>query len=297
MVLIELWEKDLIGQGKSKNTIDSYIRDINKFIKWFEETYGREFDGKLLEIDIRYYQSYLLNTKKQNINTITRNMVALNRFNQFLISIGKSKNIDNFNKFIIKKADEFDKTIKILENKDLHKLRRSFYKVDNKRDTAIFETLINTGVRVTELVSLELDDINITDRNGVNNYSFIKIRQGKGKIYREIPLNNIARNAIKAYLLNRSTNISNKVFLGERGPLQRSAINKILKKYCDIAQIEIISPHILRHTFATKLLTESDIDLVTISRLLGHSNSQVTERYYINTTTKDKIKAVESLNF
>lgn len=298
MVFLNLWEEELIKQGKSKNTVDNYKADIIKFRNWFKGTYGQEFDNKVIEMDIKSYQSYLLNVKGQSINTITRNIVSLIQFNRFLGICGATNNnLNSLKNYLIRKVDNNDINIKTLSNNDLNKLKRAFYKVENKRDISIFEILINSGIRVSELISLELQDILITNKNGQNNYSYLRIRQGKGGIYREIPLNNTSKNAIENYLEIRPISDYNFLILGERGPLQRFAINKILAKYCNLAQIDPISPHILRHTFATRLLTEYKIDLVTISRILGHSSSQVTENYYINTTIKDKIDAIKSLDF
>lgn len=296
VVFIDLWQKELLREGKSKNSISSYIADINKFIKWYTETYDEEFQGKLLNMDIKAYESYLLNIRKQNINTILRNTVALKQFNRFLFNQGIEGASKELSNTVIKNNDNRDRLIRVLSNRNLNKLRRSFYSVDNFRDIAIFEVLINTGIRVSELIGLELDDIKLTDRNGENNYSYIRIRSGKGNIYREVPLNSTCRTAIKDYLYVRPNCESENIFIGERGALKRFAINKLLKKYCTYAKIDSIGPHILRHTFATKLIIDSKVDLVTISRLLGHSDSKITETFYINTSIEDKINAVESLD-
>lgn len=296
MVFLDLWEKELIRVGKSTNSVSSYIRDVKKFIMWFEESYGEDFQGRILNIDLKAYQLYLLNIRKQNINTILRNTVALKQFNNFLGVNGINDVSRDILTSTIKKADSFDRNIKVLNPKDSNRLRRAFYSSANLRDIAIYETLSNTGIRVSELIGLELDDINLTDRNGENNYSYIRIRSGKGDVYREVPLNSTCKTAIKDYLNIRPSSTSIKVFIGERGPLQRYAINKLLTKYCDLAKIETIGPHVLRHNFATKLLTVSKADLVTISRLLGHSSSKVTENFYINISTEEKLKAVKSLD-
>lgn len=290
------FEKELVKSGNSENTIKGYIGDISQFIKWFKDSYDREFDGKIINMDLKEYQSFLLNVKKQKVDTVIRKIMAINRFNKHLTAVGASREIDGLSELIIKKADINDKEIKVLDKRSQKKLRRCINESDNKRDIAIFEVLLNTGVRVSELINLELDDVRLTTRNGKSQYSYIKVRKGKGRKYREVPLNNTTRKAICSYLEVRPITNSSKIFIGERGALGRYGINKMLEKYCRLTGIERISPHILRHTFATTLLKEKKVDVITVSKLLGHSSTQVTIDYYIATTREDKARAVELLD-
>jgi site-specific recombinase XerD len=131
-----------------------------------------------------------------------------------------------------------------LSEKDFFRLRRSFYKGNNERDIAIFEVLANTGIRVSELCSLKLSDVQISERKGK-----LIVRCGKGQKYREVPLNSDARKALNEYLKSRADENDERLSLGERGPLTPLGVFRIIKKYARDAGVEV-SPYQVRHTFA-----------------------------------------------
>ncbi|WP_422448986.1 tyrosine-type recombinase/integrase [Thermoanaerobacterium sp. DL9XJH110] len=288
---IKEFEKILKQTGKSQNTVESYCTDIQEFLQWFGQTYGKPFDGRLFEQDVREYRNYLLNILKQKPSTINRKMASLKCFNQFLIQVGSGTEIEICG---ISLSDIHDREIQTVDRISLNRLKRAIYSNGNKRDIAIIEVLSNTGIRVSELINLTVDDVILTKRNGSQTYSYIIVRQGKGEKYREVPLNASARKALQEYLSARNS-VCKKLFVGQRGPLQREAIDKILKKYCRIAGIEEISAHVLRHTFCTRLMSEN-VPLPIISKLAGHSSIQTTMNFYIRVSRADKAAAVEKLS-
>lgn len=87
---------------------------------------------------------------------------------------------------------------------------------------------------------------------------------------------------------------NNKLLQGQRGAITRTTVNRILKSYCNDAGIEIVSPHVLRHTFCTNLINRG-APVTTVSKLAGHSNVDITIQYYVNTSMKDKQNAVNCL--
>jgi len=285
------YQHTLQQNSKSKNTIESYISDIKEFLDWFKNTYAKDFDGKILEQDVREYRNYLLNIQKLKPVSINRKMAALKNFNLFLIGIGVGIETEIRG---ISVADANDREIKTIDRNELNRLKRAVYTNGNKRDIALLELLISTGVRVSELVSLTIQDIHLTERNGSQNYSYIVVRNGKGGKYREIPLNSKAKKALEEYLAIRGLSQYDRVFIGQRGPLRRETIDKIIKKYCRLAGIEKISAHVLRHTFCTRLMAEN-MPIPVISKLAGHSSIQTTMNFYVHVTRKDKINAVEKL--
>lgn len=287
---VENYRNTLKQTGKSSNTIESYCNDIREFLQWFMDTYGKAFDGKILEQDAREYRNFLHNILKLKPSSINRKMIALKNFNQFLVNQGTGTVTEICG---ISIADINDREIKTIERNALNRLKRAVYASENKRDIAIVDLLINTGIRVSELVSLTLADIYLTERNGSQNYSYIVVRNGKGGKYREVPLNPQAKKALEKYLAVRSSP-SEELFIGQRGPLRRETVDKILKKYCKIAGIEDISAHVLRHTFCTQLMSEN-VPLPIISKLAGHSSIQTTMQFYVNVTRQDKINAVQKL--
>lgn len=288
---VEKYRNALQQSGKSTNTVESYISDINEFLGWFEDTYAKEFDGRILEQDAREYRNYLLNIAKLKPSSINRKMAALKNFNQFLIQVGTGIETDICG---ISVADISDREIRTISRNELNRLKRAVYASGNKRDIALLELLIGTGVRVSELVSLTTEDIHLTERNGSQNYSYIVVRNGKGGKYREIPLNSQVKKALEEYLAIRPSLPHDRIFIGQRGPLRRESVDKIIKKYCRIADIEEISAHVLRHTFCTRLMSEN-VPIPVISKLAGHSSIQTTMNFYVHVTRNDKINAVEKL--
>lgn len=144
------------------------------------------------------------------------------------------------------------------------------------------------------MINIELDDINLTDRNCKNNYSYIDIRAGKGNKNRRIPLNSDVTKAIKDYMEVRPTVKDNKLLIGQRGALTRLAINKMLEGYCRDAHIDTVTPHMFRHTCFTAMV-HAGADIKTISLIAGHSSTDITYKYYVSSSAADKQNAVDSL--
>lgn len=286
-------------QDKSRNTIESYIRDIMHFYKFFEGAYGEEFSGKMLTMDYKEFKRYLQSkTYKKSKNdstkynfsaeTINRMLVSIKKFADFLNVKGYTQ--DNIELQQLKIASK-NKDVEVLEKNELNKFKRAIYNGVIPRDICIFETLRNTGVRVSELVNIKLNDIHITERNSKENKSYVIIN-GKGGKIREIPLNRDVCNAVEKYIKIRPVTSNNYLFQGQRGKLNRAAINNILDKYSALSGIEVY-PHMLRHTFATDLI-KNDNDIKTVMQLMGHADIKITIDNYMNSSSKDKRRAVES---
>ena len=288
---IQEFEEELNRQGMSINTTDSYVRDVKGFVKWFEGTYGEEFAGEIISKEVDSYKSYLNTVKKQKVTTINRKLNSIAKFNKYLAANGYSKKDLDVRFFSINSTE---RDIRILDKNEYRKLERTFYKLNNKRDILVFELLAKTGARVSEIISIELDDIQLTERNGKNNYSSLIIRETKNGEVREIPMNPELKKAILEYLEVRPID-DNKLLQGQRGSLTRSAVFRIIKKYCDKANVTQISPHDLRHYFATTLIKDKNVDIATVKSLTGHKTTKVLMDYYVNNTMEDKIKALEGL--
>jgi site-specific recombinase XerC len=130
--------------------------------------------------------------------------------------------------------------------------------------------LVGTGLRVGELLALQVGDLEIGERSGK-----VTVRQGKHGSFREVPLTRDVRHALEAYLEDHpeKTNPGAALWLGTRGSLSnRSSVVRILDKYVYQAQIEPVNPHALRHTFATRYLEANPDDLRGLAALLGHAN-------------------------
>ena len=143
----------------------------------------------------------------------------------------------------------------------------------NKRDLAIVRILINTGLRVAELVALEWRDVQISERKGS-----IVVRFGKGAKWRKIKLIPITRDAFNVLKAGVEPDPRARVFQGPRGPIGTRAVQHMLDKYAPAARLEPLTPHMLRHTFC-KNLERLGASLPEIARLAGHSSILTTQRY------------------
>lgn len=287
--------QELKREGKSPLTIQAYSKDIEQFRDWLDETIGYETEV-ITETDIREYRQFLNLHKKLKVTSINRKINSIVQFQQFLYRKGICKEEVELRKVKQKNNLHLDYEVKIVERQDLYRLKRTIEASGNKRDILIYYLLFATGVRCNELVSIEIGDISITERNGKNNYSYVLIRNGKGDKVRKINLNAQVVNAIRTYLEVRPDASSNKLLQGQRGALTRLAINKILEKYSRKAQLEyIVTPHVARHTFCTNLI-KNGVDPKTVCLLSGHSSVDVVYKFYVNSSKEDRQNAVDNLH-
>ncbi len=156
------------------------------------------------------------------------------------------------------------------------------------RDEALLNLLLYTGLRVGEAAALRLDDLVLNGKAAK-----VTVRSGKGLRYREVPLHKDARQALAAYMQVRPADQGDHLFLGQRGPLGSRGIQMQLAALGQAAGVTV-TPHMLRHTFATRLLRESGADLVTVAALLGHA-SIATTQIYTRPGEADMIRAVDKL--
>ncbi|EOW8912839.1 tyrosine-type recombinase/integrase [Listeria monocytogenes] len=284
---------ELERTGKSKNTINAYSTDIKQFQKWLDETLGQPTND-ITETDLREYKSFLLNVKKLSVTSINRKLKSVVQYQNFLHATGETKATVKAKDVLQKNTIESDHEVKIVEDKDRYKLKRTIESSGKKRDICIYYLLFGTAVRVSELINLTLNDIHLTERNGANNYSSIIVR-GKGDKIRKIELNADVVKAIKNYLEVRPTTTDDKLLQGQRGSMTRLGINKLLEKYSKQAQIEIVTPHMARHTALTMMI-KNNVDPKTVANIAGHSSTDVTFKFYVSSKAEDRQNAVDGLN-
>lgn len=275
----------LASRTSSSQTARGYASDVTFFARWFENTLGETFSpDRITPVDVREYVSYLTAVKRQKPASIARKVRVLKNFFDWLVGTGRVK----ANPVVgINLPREARRPPKSLTEQELYKIRRAVYRADNARDIAVFELLANTGLRVSELCSLEVGDIVLSERKGK-----VAVR-GKGNKYREVPLNAQARKAVRGYLEVRPVSECNRLILGERGPMTPSGVYRLLRKYANAAGVRV-SPHMLGHTFATRLLREAGADLVTVKELLGHQDINTTA-IYTKPSAQDMEEAVDKL--
>ena len=284
--MLEQFIEELIRRGASTNTINSYAQNVSLFIRWYEQTTGQIFDNKITVFDGREYCSYLNNVQKQKPASINAKLTALQQYANYLYTQGFQEKIK-----IEKQKAVPVRNIKTLDKPSLYKCRRWVHGYASKRDIAIFELLLNSGIRESELCDLKLDDLQISERKGN-----LIIRSGKGGKYREISLNSDARTAINDYLVVRPAYTDQHIFLGQRGPLTRNAVYKIVQNIGLKGAGAELSPHMLRHQCFTAM-AKSGTDLATIAAIAGHADVKLTASTYVATTAEDRQKAVDGLMF
>lgn len=268
----------LLEKRLSKNTYDSYAFDLDCFNNYFKD----KTIYNINELDIVNYLGYLKEEKKLTPRSIERHLTTLRGFFKYLVKMeilnyDITKNIDN-----LKIGKHLPSTLSLVEIDKLMdiKLNSPF----DYRTKAMLEMMYGSGLRVSELVNLSLNDIDL--------YNDTILIHGKGDKERIVPLGDFAKKYLNEYLKVRNSLIikkngnPDKLFLNNHGkPITRNGFNFLLGKLLKEKGIEKeVTPHTLRHSFATHML-DNGADLRTIQELLGHSDI-VTTRIYTHVSKK-----------
>ncbi|SIS62534.1 site-specific tyrosine recombinase XerD [Alicyclobacillus vulcanalis] len=262
-----------LERGLSDNTTSSYARDLADFSRYL----ARE-DRALERVDRTVVLRYLSDLKRRGMKptTIARRMSALRAFFRYLVREGVV-HLDPTQNVEVAAPD--DHLPRVVSEEDVARIIGAVHRPDamGLRDRAMLETLYATGVRVSELISLSLQDVELAA-------GFIRV-EGKGNKERVIPLGEWAQEALTSYLrYGRPLLVRDRseqaVFVNRFGRrLTRQGFWNILKAYAREAGVSgKVTPHTLRHSFATHLL-EGGADLRVVQELLGHADISTTERY------------------
>ena len=257
----------------SANTIASYMRDIRQFADWLRDS-GVANVVDASQLNISQYLSHL-EDEGRSAATVSRNLASLKNFYSYVVSTGfleKTPVVDIH-------VDRGEKKLpQILTGREIELLLAQPVCVDAKgyRDKAMLEVMYATGIRVTELIELDLDDVNL--ELGI-------IKCSSARKSRAIPLYPGALKALSTYLKDVRKSMlampdEPALFVNVNGQrMSRQGFWKILKHYQTTARIEKeITPHTLRHSFAVHLL-ENGADLGSLQELMGHSDISSTQLY------------------
>lgn len=279
-----------IEKGLSKNTLESYQRDLFKYFDFVESEYLKRTEAsKFLSLNKSAILAFLVHLHKQKLSSrsIARNLVTLRVFYKFLllqkyIEENPTKDIDSPKTWrTLPKVLTFDEVESLLKEPKLNSPL-------GVRDRAILELLYACGLRITELVNLELDDVHF-------DAGYLKAK-GKGSKERVIPFGKSADQYLRKYLneVRKQWDPMNQIqtfFLSRlTKKVSRQNVWLLLKKYALSAGIaKNIYPHILRHSFATHLL-ERGADIRSVQLMLGHSDISTTQIYtHVN---RERLKEV-----
>jgi len=268
-----------IEKNYSPHTILNYRLDLADFAKFISES-------SIDKVDYLLLRKYLAVLKEKNLGarSVGRRLSALRSFFKFLTREGLIKT----NPILMLSSPKLDKRLpQFLTEEETAKLIESAFAKNEEdqmglRDRAILETFYSTGIRISELVGLSLDDVDFIGGTA-------KV-YGKGKKERIVPIGDAALKTIRKYLQKRKKQ-ADAIFLNKSGKrIGTRGVRGIVGKYILSAGLKHgVSPHTLRHSFATHLLNRG-ADLRTVQELLGHANLSTTQIYTHLTT--DKLKSI-----
>ncbi|WP_370520761.1 site-specific tyrosine recombinase XerD [Lactobacillus sp. M0396] len=277
-----------VERGLSNNTITAYRQDLTSFISFLQKENLTSWPTQAVDIDAFLAEQ---RDQKKATSSISRLITSLRKFYQWLVR----QNIQKLNPMLEIDSPKKRRTLPVALT--VNEVNNLLEQPDTKkklglRDRALLETLYATGIRVSELINLKFTDLH-------EELKLVKVF-GKGSKERLIPISEVALSWIDSYkekvrdpLILKIGKNTDFVFLNSRGSsLTRQAVWQIIKHYCKMAGIQKnVTPHTLRHTFATHLL-ENGADLRVVQEILGHSDISTTQ-IYTNLSQKHILQVYE----
>lgn len=274
-----------VERGLAQNTLESYGRDLRQFQSYLSNSHKDLVKDSNRSTILEYLNN--LQTRGRAVSTISRNLAAIKSFYQYLVRERYLEKDPAANVESPKLEKKLPKILSISEVEELLKQPNTSMPA-GVRDKAMLELLYATGIRVSELISLNISDVNL-------DMGYIKCF-GKGAKERIVPLGSIAAKCVQDYLAKGRLKLvrtyeESALFVNHHGNrLTRQGFWKIIKKYAQEANInKDITPHTLRHSFATHLL-ENGADLRSVQEMLGHADISTTQIY--THVTRNHLKEV-----
>ncbi|ERS58924.1 MULTISPECIES: site-specific tyrosine recombinase XerD [Corynebacterium] len=282
--IAQTWLNHLaVERGVSANTLSNYRRDIRRYVDWLADNGVQD----LRQVTRPMVEAYLKDLReKMAVSSANRALIVARGLHKFAVAEGEVDSDVAAEVSPPSTGQHLPETLSVDEVTRLIESTPTETPVD-LRDRALLEVLYGTGARISEVISLNVDDVATADD--------VLVLHGKGDKERLVPLGSHARQAIDAYLV-RARPVLGKgkttaLFLNTRGgALSRQSAWSIIKTAAQRSQLDkSISPHKLRHSFATHLL-EGGADVRTVQELLGHSSVTTTQIY--THVTADSLREV-----
>ena len=280
--LLSAFRRSLGEQDLSPVTARGYLHDLGKFRAWLEAEPGAKPRDirRLTAVDLVNYRQCLLRTERLQAATVNRKLQAIKKLFGWALDKGLVKGNVALEVRFVKIAER--PCPNGLTETEVQSLLRAAGQTRHglaKRNYALIELLLETGLRVGEAADLHVGDVDLHDRSGV-----VLVREGKGRKQRQVPVNATARRALKLYLKGREPlRQEDYLFLSERGGqhLSLRTIQATVSSLARRAKITrfAVSAHSLRHSFARRFLRRHPGKLVELAALLGHESLDTTAVY------------------
>ncbi len=300
---LNAFEAYLHEQDCAVLTVRGYLADLEHFAVWFTQTNGEALTPeRLTPTDVKAYKQHLLVVERRKASTVNRRLAALSAYAKWALATGLIHSDPTIN---VKSVKQVANAPKWLDKQERYALQRAIERdlqlsklrypkrwVTRRRDASLTLFLLNTGLRLSELIAMHLGDVQLSERKGS-----LLVQKGKGSKQRTVPLNAEARKALQEWLAIRPKTESETIWVaveGENDGLSGRAVQRILQRYAQDAGLDELTPHICRHTFAKNLVNQ-EVGLEKVGALLGHANLNTT-RLYVTPDARDLEFAVEKLN-
>lgn len=276
--------------GKSKNTAKGYLSNISMFLNWIEETSGEEFTGTLTPVEVKAYRSYIDTVQKASLSTINTKLAAIQSFCNFLHGAYGNELIR-----VEKKKGGVSPKVEVLNKQELFQFLKYIEGNASLLHRCIVQTILNTGMRESEVVDLELSDI--VNLDSTKN-TYIIIRNGKGDKYREVNISGDYKALLREWIEHRPMTDSQKVFIGNRGTLTANGIYKIIHRL-GLQKGLNVYPHMLRHQYLSLIAKKCENlqDVKALQEIAGHSSIETTMKFYVHGSAESRDKLTSNLNY
>jgi integrase/recombinase XerC len=274
----------LEGRPLAARSRQAYGHQVRRYLAWLGDR--SPVDGDPLADEaardsaVRDYKRHLKAVERWKPASVNLALAALDSFYTQL-GLGRP---------VVRREDLPAKAPRALTEEQQRRLLRTAERA-SARDRAIVVMLLYTGLRLAELVALDLDDVRVSARKGL-----VLVRSGKGDAYREVPLNALVRQVFDEWLSERQRRVASSeraFFVGRAGRrLAKRSVDDVVRGLGEDAGVKL-SAHILRHTFLTRMVRQGS-DLVLVAELAGHRRLETTRRYSLPSDT-DRLLAVESI--
>lgn len=288
------FQEYLMSRDRSPKTVHGYGSDLRQFEKWL----GRPLES-MTNADVRAYRDHLFEVGA-SANTISRHLASLASFGMWgetrggLFAENPALHVEQVEVSMLAprwlNKGQKRKLLQVIEE-DARKAKERYPRLWllRFRDAVMVRFLLHTGLRVGELCDLRLSDLTLGERKGS-----VLVRRGKGRKQRIVMLMNETRKDLAEWLKVRPPVSSDCLFVGQVGEaIQPRLVQRVVQRYAESAEIEDLTPHVLRHTFARSLL-DSGATPFEVAKLLGHSSLDSTARY-AQPSEEDLRNAIERL--